>query len=367
MKNDWSNTQKILTQAAKGISVIKDMQKLLNLIVYIVKKHIKSKSACIFQYEEEFGAFILKSSRGQNRILVGYRIGHDNRLVDWLKKKKVPFLYKDLNILPALKQELKKLDCAICVPSFWDGELLGFLILGEKCSGDSYTKEELSLLSTLSNEVAVAMENAKNFMALEKLKEREKESYFQTVLALARTVDEKDAYTRGHLDGVARYGVEVAQELSKSKDIKISMEELNIALLLHDIGKIGVPDALLNKNGSLTSEEWVVMKQHPEIGERIIEPINKLRNVGKIVRHHQEKYDGTGYPDGLKGLDIPPESRIIAVVDAYHAMVSDRPYRKALSEKVALKELKDNSGTHFDPIVVDAFIRAWKKGKIKKV
>jgi len=366
MKNKFSDTQKILTQAAKGISVIKDMQKLLNLIVYIVKKHINSKSTCIFQYEEESKTFILKSSRGQNKILVGYEISQDNKLVDWLRKKRPPYLYNNLNMPAVLKGELKKLGCRVCVPSFWNGDLLGFLILGEKCSGDKYTKEELTLLSTLSHEVAVAMENAKNFVALEKFKEKEKESYFQTVLALARTVDEKDTYTRGHLDGVARYGVEVAKELTK-KGIKINMEELNISLLLHDIGKIGVPDAILNKKGPLNSEEWVVMKQHPEMGERIVEPIDKLKNVGKIVRHHQEKYDGTGYPDGLKGMDIPLESRIIAVVDAYHAMTSDRPYRKAMSEEMALKELKDNRGTHFDPVIVDAFMRAWKKGRIKKV
>jgi HD-GYP domain-containing protein (c-di-GMP phosphodiesterase class II) len=138
-------------------------------------------------------------------------------------------------------------------------------------------------------------------------------------------------------------------------------------LKLHDIGKIGVPDAILHKNGNLKPDEWVVMKQHCEIGARIVEPITKLRKVGDIIKHHQEKYDGTGYPDGLKGEEIPLESRIIAVVDAYHAMVSDRPYRKALPEEVALKELKSNIGTQFDPVVVGAFVRAWEKGKIKKI
>jgi HD-GYP domain-containing protein (c-di-GMP phosphodiesterase class II) len=108
------------------------------------------------------------------------------------------------------------------------------------------------------------------------------------------------------------------------------------------------------------------MKQHAAIGARIIEPIEKLKKIGRIIKHHQEKYNGTGYPDGLKGDDIPIESRIIAVVDAYHAMISDRPYRKALSEDTALNELGNAKGTQFDPLVVDAFLKAYEKGKIVK-
>jgi len=123
----------------------------------------------------------------------------------------------------------------------------------------------------------------------------------------------------------------------------------------------------LNKNGKLTAAEWEIMKQHCEIGARIVEPIGKLRNVGNIIKHHQEKYDGTGYPDGLKDEEIPLEARIIAVVDAYHAMTSDRPYRKALPEDVAMKELRNNIGTQFDPIVVAAFVRTWERGSIKKI
>lgn len=369
LSEDKFNYQKTLIEASKGMVLITDIQKLLNLIVYIVKRQIGLKSACIFQYDEEQAYFILKSRRGNNRELIGYRIGKGHPLVSYLKNKKDILLRQeeDMNISSELKQELERLSCEVCVPSFSKGKLLGFLILGSKLSGEAYTKEETVLLSTLANEVAFAVENAKNFMELERLREDERESYFQTVLALARTVDEKDAYTRGHLDEVARYGMEVVIELTNSKDVKIDMEELNTALLLHDIGKIGVPDGLLHKNGNLTPEEWEIMKQHPVIGARIIEPVTKLENVGRIIRYHQEKFDGSGYPEGKKGDEIPLESRIIAVVDAYHAMISDRPYRKAMAPEVALEEIKKNSGTQFDPLVVEAFVRAWEKGKIVKV
>ncbi len=362
------NYHKTLLEASKGMALITDTRKLLYLIVYVVKKHMKLKSACIFHYDEDNKGFILRHRRGESKLQKGYKIDETHPLIKWLKDKKSGFSYNkdDFGGSDDAGRELEKLGCAACVPSFNKEKLIGFLILGSKISGDSYTNQELELLLTISNEVAIVIENAKNLLELQRLREKEKENYFQMILALARTVDEKDVYTRGHLDEVTKYGMIVAEELMNLADINIDMEELKIALLLHDIGKIGVPDALLHKNGKLLAEEFEIMKQHTEIGARIIEPIEKLKKVGKIIRHHQEKYDGTGYPDGLKGEDIPLEARIVSVVDAYHAMISDRPYRKALPEEIALNELKSNKGTQFDPIVVEAFIKAYEKGKITK-
>lgn len=374
--------QKMLIQASKGMVFITDLEKLLNLIVHIVKKHIRTKSASIFYYDRGKDGFVLKYRRGENKRPVGYKIERDHPLIAWLNERRFSVLYKELecgsrdgvvrekgvapDTFTYLREELRYLGCEVCVPSFWKKELLGFLILGEKFSGDAYAKEELDLLTALSNGVAVAIENARNFMELERFREKERESYFQTVLALAKTVDEKDTYTRGHLDKVTKYGMEVFEQLLEPVRSGINKEELETSLLLHDIGKIGVPDSLLNKDGKLTPEEWSIMRQHPEIGARIIKPVIKLKKVGRIIKHHQERYDGTGYPDGLRGEEIPIESRIIAVVDAYHAMIFDRPYRKALSEELALSELKNNAGTQFDPVIVEAFIKAWGKGRIRK-
>ncbi len=378
--------QQTLKEASEGMTLITDMKKLLNLIVRVVTKSVRVKSAVIFQFDEVKNKYILKIRRGTNKRHTGYALQKDSALVSWLKSHKEAILSDEIEDwlksgrflrrekglrgkLEDIKKELETMDGVVCVPSYIKGHLIGFLVLGEKLSGDIYTQQDVRLLSTLASEAAIAVENAKNFMELERLREKERESYIQTVLALAQTVDEKDSYTHGHLEDVAFYGMQIGEELEASSEFKptIDKEDLKTALSLHDIGKIGVPDAILHKNGSLTPEEWVVMKQHCEIGARIVEPIEKLRYVGNIIKHHQEKYDGSGYPDGLKGEEIPLESRIIAVVDAYHAMVSDRPYRKALSETVALEQLKTNIGTQFDPIVVGAFVRAWEKGKIKKV
>ena len=378
--------QKTLKEASEGMALITDMKKLLNLIARIVSKSIRVKSAAIFQLDEEKNKYVLRIRRGSVRRHGGYSLGKDNALVwwlgthkeailldeveDWLRSER--FLRKQKGLKDKLfniKEEIVGMDGAICVPSYSKGHLIGFLVLGEKLSGDIYTQQDIHLLSTLASEAAIAVENAKNFMEVEKLREKERESYIQTVLALAQTVDEKDSYTRGHLEDVNYYGMRVAEELEQSSEFKavIDKEDLDTSLHLHDIGKVGVPDAILHKNGKLTAPEWEIMKQHCEIGARIVEPIAKLKNVGNIIKHHQEKYDGTGYPDGLKGEEIPLEARIISVVDAYHAMVSDRPYRKAFPEEVALGELRNNVGTQFDPIVVAAFVRAWERGKIKKI
>ncbi len=362
------NYHKTLLEASKGMMLITDTAKLLYIIVYVVKKHMKLKSACVFHYDEASKAYILKSKRGEINMQRGYRIDENHQLIVCLKERQAGFPYNkdEFGNLKDASAELEKFGCVACVPSFNKGNLVGFLILGSKISGDSYTDEELELLLTIANEAAIVIENTRNLLELKRLREKEKENYFQTILALAKTVDEKDSYTRGHLEEVTRYGMIVAEEFVNLTHMDIDMEQLRTALLLHDIGKIGVPDALLHKNSNLTPEEFEIMKQHTEIGARIIEPIEKLKNVGRIIRHHQEKYDGTGYPDGLRGEDIPIEARIVGVVDAYHAMISDRPYRRALPEEIALNELKNNSGTQFDPKVIKAFMAAYEKGRITK-
>ena len=378
--------QQTLREASEGMTLVTDMKKLLNLIARIVSKSIRVKSAAIFQLDDEKNKYVIRIRRGNIRRHGGYSLGKDNALVWWLSTHKEAILLEEVedwvrserflrkqkglkDRLLEIKEEMTGMDSAICVPSYGKGHLIGFLVLGEKLSGDIYTQQDIHLLSTLASEAAIAVENAKNFMEVEKLREKERESYIQTVLALAQTVDEKDSYTRGHLEDVNYYGMRVAEELEQSSEFKavINKEDLDTSLHLHDIGKIGVPDAILHKNGKLTASEWEIMKQHCEIGARIVEPIAKLKNIGNIIKHHQEKYDGSGYPDGLRGEEIPLEARIISVVDAYHAMISDRPYRKALPEEVALGELRKNVGTQFDPIVVAAFVRAWEKGNIKKI
>ena len=181
-------------------------------------------------------------------------------------------------------------------------------------------------------------------------------AYVQTIRALAEAVDAKDAYTRGHSERVGVYASKIAREMGFQKDF---IERVYIAGLLHDVGKIGVRDSVITKPDRLTPEEYDEIKQHPAIGAKILEPVDFLSDVTPCVRHHHEWYDGSdrGYPDRLRGDSIPLPSRIILVADTVEAMTSDRPYRKALPLDVVYTELTKYSGSQFDPVCVDAFLR----------
>jgi len=181
-------------------------------------------------------------------------------------------------------------------------------------------------------------------------------AYVQTIRALAEAVDAKDAYTRGHSERVGVYASKIAREMSFTKDF---IERVYIAGLLHDVGKIGVRDAVITKPDRLTLEEYEEIKAHPEIGYRILEPVDFLKDVAPCVRHHHEWYDGSqhGYPDRLSGDRIPLPSRIILVADTVEAMTSDRPYRRALPLEAVVSEIHKYSGTQFDPKVTEGFLR----------
>jgi cyclic di-GMP phosphodiesterase len=188
---------------------------------------------------------------------------------------------------------------------------------------------------------------------VEELFSRLKSSYQTTLEALATALDTRDSETLGHSLRVAAYTVAVAERMGvKDPDLT----HIYRGALLHDVGKIGVPDAILRKPGRLTPEEWVEMRKHPEIGDRILMGINFLDGARPIVLSHQERFDGTGYPRGLKGKEIPLGARIFAVVDTLDAMTSDRPYRKALPYETARAEIIKYSGIQFDPDVVKIFL-----------
>jgi len=173
------------------------------------------------------------------------------------------------------------------------------------------------------------------------------------IVGLATTLLERDRYTGDHSEEVVRLTVRVARALALNGD---EVDRVETAALLHDIGKVGVPDSILHKDGPLDDDEWILMKEHTVIGERILRAIPGLGGVARIVRHEHERWDGNGYPDGISGDDIPIGSRIILACDAYHAMTSDRPYRKGMSHSDALRELRKNAGTQFDPQVVEALL-----------
>ena len=180
-----------------------------------------------------------------------------------------------------------------------------------------------------------------------------RELFYKTIRAISNALDTKDSYTNGHSLRVTLYSMILAKQLNLDETY---MEDIEIAGLLHDIGKIAMPKSILCKNGKLTDEEFLVMKSHPVRGEKIVLNIKKLQIISEWVKSHHEKWDGSGYPDGLKGEQIPLPGRIIALADTYDAMTSTRPYRTALSHEVAMLEIRKCAGTQFDPRLAAIFI-----------
>lgn len=178
--------------------------------------------------------------------------------------------------------------------------------------------------------------------------------FIEAIQVLVKTLEAKDKYTKEHSLNVAKYAVLIARNLRLSEEeIKI----IEIAGYLHDLGKIGIDENILKKPGKLTSEEYEHVKKHPLITVEILEPIEEFREIIKFVKHHHERYDGTGYPDRLKGEEIPIGARILALADAYDAMLSDRPYRKARKKDEVINELKHEKGKQFDPKLVEKFLK----------
>jgi putative nucleotidyltransferase with HDIG domain len=191
----------------------------------------------------------------------------------------------------------------------------------------------------------------------EKVKEQAKkihESFLNSLTSLARALEAKDKYTSGHSMRVASRAVEIAKELGLTSE---QIEKIRVAGLLHDIGKIGIAEAVLNKQEQLSDNEYLHLVSHSVIGESILRPIVDDQEILSLIRHHHERYDGCGYPDRLSAQNIPQGARILAIADAYDALTSDRPYRKASNRQLALTELVRNAGSQFDPTVVDIFLQ----------
>ncbi len=212
---------------------------------------------------------------------------------------------------------------------------------------EDFGERELRLLGGLAHQAKLAIANASSYEGLER-------TFVSTVEALANALEASDEYTSRHARWISDLSLRVGGVLSLDER---TLKRLELGALLHDIGKIGIPSDILSKPGRLTAQERKIVETHPELGERIIAPIDRLQSVRPIVRHCHERWDGAGYPDGISGEDIPLESRIIFVCDAYHSMTTDRPYRRRLSHPEALRRLAEGSGTQFDPRVVEVALR----------
>ena len=240
----------------------------------------------------------------------------------------------------------KSMTWALHVPMASGGKTRGVISIGLREGQKEISGDDLQMIQNLSSQVAMAVETAE-------LKRKEERAYVETVAALAAAVEARDDYTRGHSRRVTEFSVEIARRLEKPEWF---VKDLESAALLHDIGKIGIPDTILHNTGPLPPDGMAFILRHPIGGENILKPVGSLARLCPIVRHHHERFDGSGYPDRLKGEDIPIAARIISVADSYDAMISVRAYKPTRDRADAMKELVRCRGSQFDPACVDTFI-----------
>jgi diguanylate cyclase (GGDEF)-like protein len=280
--------------------------------------------------------------------------GHSAEVAEMLAAKPVPldaldvardpYISEPADYEPAIGEAPVPGGRYAVAPFAVDGRAACLLALVES---DEFGERELALLGGLAQQAKLAIANASSYEGLER-------TFVSTVEALANALEANDEYTSTHARWITDLSLRVGREIGLDER---TLKRLELGALLHDIGKIGIPSDVLSKPGRLTAAERKIVQTHPELGERIIAPIDRLQLVRPIVRHCHERWDGHGYPDGAAGEDIPLESRIIFVCDAYHAMTTDRPYRRALSHREAVRRLAEGAGSQFDPNVVEVALR----------
>jgi len=234
----------------------------------------------------------------------------------------------------------------ISVPLRVKNRIIGVLNVNSPEKQRIFEERDVRLLTILADQAAITLENIELYDNLQNF-------YLEMVQTLARAIDAKDSYTHEHADRARRYARLIGKKLMLPEAM---IRHIEYAALMHDIGKIGIDETILHKAGKLTPEERDIIKKHPAIGNRIIAPVAFLSPVAPMVLYHQEWFNGQGYPEGLIGEEIPLGARVVAVIDAYDAITSDRPYRKALSKQVAIEELNKGAGSQFDEKVVKAFL-----------
>lgn len=247
------------------------------------------------------------------------------------------------------EQYLKK--SVLSVPVVFQDELVGVINAVDKKSGAPFRDADRLFMLNVARVGAIAFKNSSLIAQMQR-------DYLNTITTLALLIDARDAYTKRHSENVTRYAVAIAGKIGLAPD---RCELIRRAGMLHDIGKIGIRDSVLLKPGKLTDEEFAQIKSHASLGADIVATLPALQEVAALVRHHHERYDGTGYPDGKKGEGIELGARILAVADTFDAMTTDRPYRKGMALQEALGELKRCKGSQFDPALVDAFLTVLEK------
>lgn len=346
-----------LYKIERDISDKLKLEDVLKLVVARVSSILNVKICSILLINDNTGKLSIESAKGvEQEILRETELEVGNKISGWVVKHNRPILVKNIekDTRFAKRSEEKYYNKSLMsVPLTIRDKVIGVLNVNNKKTREVFNGEDFRLLKELAAQVAIVIENARLYKSLSKL-------YMRTIMTLAATIDARDHYTRKHSEMVAKYAVAIAEAMKLPPE---RVELIRQACHLHDIGKIGVHDFILLKPDKLTDEEWKEIKLHSVKGAEILAPLVVfLDGVIDMVKQHHERYDGKGYPSHYRDGEIDIGARIMAVADAFDAMLSERPYRKAYSTEKAIEELRENSGTQFDPKIVKTFLEVLNKG-----
>jgi HD-GYP domain-containing protein (c-di-GMP phosphodiesterase class II) len=361
-----------LVSIIRGISTTLDQDQILTRIIESAHTLLNAEASSLFLLDEGTGELIMHISRDVHQTrLPALRIPAGEGIIGHVVKTGETVLVSEADAderhYPAI-DDISGLDThsLLAVPlrtskvvlgqerGTTDEQIIGGLEAMNKVEG-SFTPEDARLLETLAEQAATVLHIARLYADANEL-------FLDTIKALVATIDAKDPYTEGHSQRVSDFSAAMARELEMPTE---TIHHITIGGLLHDVGKIGVPDAILSKPARLTDDEYEQMKEHPSIGANIMGQVRMLNEEIPALEQHHERLDGNGYPNGLRDVDISLFGRIVAVADVFDAMTSDRPYRDAISVEDSLEYLKKESGSQVDGICVEALIQAYQKGRIK--
>lgn len=344
-------TIQVMNEIDRSILSTLEAKDILETVTRLVSKIISCDRATVALVDKERRGFIYTAGFGTTVVSKGAFVPfEDTSAADVVKMKRPEYVANiaDIKNLLPLEDKFYKdgFLSHIRVPLTVKGEIIAVLSIGSK-RPSAFTPDDLSTSEKIAAQIGVALSNARLISDLEDL-------FLGIVKSLSSAIDAKSPWTAGHSERVTKYALQIGKEMRLSEQ---ELKNLELAGLLHDVGKIGTYEAVLDKPGKLTDEELKIMRQHPAKGAEILSPIKQLKNIIPAIRYHQEYYDGTGYPEGIKGEAIPLFARIIGVADTVDAMGADRPYRKGRPMDAIVAELKRCSGSQFDPKVVETFLR----------
>jgi putative nucleotidyltransferase with HDIG domain len=361
---EWVEKSKrleMLNELSKTISGSLDMEEVLDLIVKMTLEVSRAERGFLFLLDDDRRRLICRAARDTKRSLP---LDEDHEISQSICTKVLTTGVAE-NVADAMNDEefqfqqsimALNLRMVMCVPISAKGQVIGLLYVDSQAVVNAFSDKDLELLSAIAGHASVAIENAKLYSKTQHLAEEVRKTFYSFVHALGASIDAKHPLTSGHSFRVTEYSVRLARKLGLAED---EVENIRIAGLLHDVGKIGTPDHILQKPGSFTQEEYEIMKRHVVHTKEILDTIyfpEHQRHIPEVAGAHHEKWDGKGYPNGTAGTDIPYGGRILALGDVFDAITSKRDYREAMPLSQALNIIRQGTGTHFDPDLVPVFI-----------